>query len=114
MSKQKALNKITPPSDDSFLIDRNQARVVLGNCSYSTILRMEAEGKLTPIRLTGSIKSKVFLRLSQVRAVFGPDQRDEVPPPVPALSPPSKHAQKKPRLIIVDGRQYVEVETDQA
>lgn len=108
MSKQKPLKKIARPSDDSLLIDRNQARVILGNCSYSTILRMEAEGKLTPIRLTGSDKAKVFLRLSQVRAVFGTPQPNEADIPVPATEP-SKHSQKKPHTIIVDGRRYVEV-----
>lgn len=108
MSKQRAINTIVPPRDDALLIDRNQARVILGNSSYSTILRLEAAGKLTPIKLNDSEKAKVFFRASQVMGLLGKPEPDEVLIPVPT-SEPSKHAQKKPHTIFVDGRRYVEV-----
>ncbi len=107
MSKQKAIDKITPPSADALLIDRNQARIILGNSSYSTILRLEAAGKLTPIKLSGSEKSKVFFRASQVMGLLGKPKPEEIGTPEPTAQ--SKHAQKIPSTVIIDGRVFVEV-----
>lgn len=107
MSKQKPISKIVPPRDDALLIDRNQARVILGNSSYSTILRLEAAGKLTPIKLNDSVKAKVFFRASQVMGLLGKPEPDEPAAPEPA--PQSKHAQKIPTTVVIDGRVFVEV-----
>lgn len=107
MSKQKPISKIVPPRDDALLIDRNQARVILGNSSYSTILRLEAAGKLTPIKLHDSEKAKVFLRASQVMALLGKPEPDEIGTPEPTTQ--SKHAQKIPSTVTIDGRVFVEV-----
>lgn len=70
MSKQKPLSGIKPPSPGALLCDRNQARVILG-CSYSTILLLEQEKKLTPKKLTNAPKAKVYLRVSEVMELAG-------------------------------------------
>lgn len=107
MSKQKPISKIAPPRDDALLIDRNQARVILGNSSYSTILRLEAAGKLTPIKLNDSEKAKVFFRASQVMGLLGKPEPDETGTLEPISQ--SKHAQKIPSTVVIDGRVFVEV-----
>lgn len=70
MSKQKPLENILKPRDGASLITRDQARVELGDCSYSTVRRLEKKGKLRPIRFDeDSDRTKVFYELEQVRAV---------------------------------------------
>jgi hypothetical protein len=71
VSIQKPISKIKPPAPGSLLCDRNQARLILGGCSYSTILVLEEENKLTPLKLTDAPKAKVFLRVAEVIALAG-------------------------------------------
>lgn len=70
MSKQKPLDRISRPRVGAKVMDRNQARVELGDISYSSIVRLEEKGKLTPIRLDeDSDRTKVFYAVEQVRAL---------------------------------------------
>ncbi len=105
MSKQKSLDNVIPPSEANVLIDRNQARVILGDISYSKVLELEKEGKLSPRRLSDSPKAKVFLLHREVLALAGGTATD-VLPFVPRIA---KHAQKIPNTLFIDGRKFVEV-----
>lgn len=57
------------------LLDRGQT-CKLFNTSYGTVRRMEADGKLTPVKLRDGRTSKTFYLKSQVYALIGE------PPPV--------------------------------
>lgn len=52
------------------LYTRDAARVVLGGYSYSTIVRLEKSGKLTPIKLGGP-KSRTHYAVAEVHALAG-------------------------------------------
>lgn len=52
------------------LLDREQT-CKLCNTSYGTVRRMEADGKLTPVRLREGRTSKTFYRKHQVYALIG-------------------------------------------
>jgi hypothetical protein len=96
VSKQKPLHEVKRPSDEPALIDRNQARLELGGVCYSTIIRIEKAGRLTPITLTDGPKPKVFYKLSEVRAISGKPLHD---PPV-----------VKGKVIEYGGKTYIEVD----
>ena len=107
MPSSRPLDTVKPHHPSATLIDRNQARLILG-CSYSTILNYERRGDLAPIRLSKLAKAKVFFRLDEVRAKAGmPPSGEQMPSPVN-----SKHQPKgqHPATIVVDGRTYALVQ----
>jgi hypothetical protein len=53
----------------ALLIERTEAAKVLGNCSISTLIRLETAGKLTPHKLAGSPLGKTFYEHTEVVAL---------------------------------------------
>ena len=65
--KQKALRRY-----DDELVTRAVARRMLGGIGRDQIAKLEAEGKLHPVKLTNSDKGHVFYRKSEVLALMRP------------------------------------------
>jgi hypothetical protein len=72
-SKQRrhASNKQAPAKvlDAPLLIERREARRMLGGISGTTIWRLEQTGKLTPVKLDDSPNAKVFYRYDEIVAL---------------------------------------------
>jgi hypothetical protein len=61
---------------ERLLYSREQAAEQLGGVSTDTVRRLERQGRLKPVRLTGSRTGKVFYRAEQVHALIEqPDDR---------------------------------------
>jgi hypothetical protein len=56
--------------NDRLLYTRRQVAELLGGVDVSTVRRLEREGRLTPIRLTGRKTGQVFLRAEDVRKLI--------------------------------------------
>jgi hypothetical protein len=71
------MSKTQSAKNSSVLLDRHQAAEIL-NCAAITVRRIEADGKLTPIRLRDGITSKTLYRKSQVYALAGLEMPDVI------------------------------------
>jgi hypothetical protein len=54
---------------DRLIVDRVQAQRMLGGVSESTLLRLERERQLTPIKLSRRPASKTYYSVSEIHAL---------------------------------------------
>jgi hypothetical protein len=80
MARQKPLNEINPIADESLLVTRDQARVLLGGICYSTILDLEKRGELKSRRLSPGPKAKAYFQKSDVIALATKGAEKQKPP----------------------------------
>lgn len=69
----KPIRPITLPADgpQPFLYDRATTARLMGNVCTMTLVRMEKQGKLTPIRLGQGARCHVFYNANEVRRLAG-------------------------------------------
>jgi excisionase family DNA binding protein len=80
-----------PPMDSKLLHTRHEAAKLLG-VSYSTIRRMEAEGRLRPIRPSGAKRGRVFYTWANLLEVAGVQQVSSPGGLAPSIPAPTKIA----------------------
>jgi hypothetical protein len=56
------------PRPKKLILSRKTTAVRLGGVSVATVIRMELDGLLTPIRLTGKKRGQVFYSADEVEA----------------------------------------------
>lgn len=62
---------------DQLLYTRDQLRRILGGISTDTITRLEAAGRLKPIRLSPAERARVYYRRSDIDALIGANAEAE-------------------------------------
>jgi hypothetical protein len=68
-AKSLLLTTAESKSPERLLFSRAQVAALLGGVSSATVRRMEREGRLRPIRLTGRPTGQVFFRAVDVLAL---------------------------------------------
>jgi hypothetical protein len=58
------------PNKERLLYSREQVAELLGGISTATVRRLEREGRLRPIRLTGRNSGQVFFKATDVRTLI--------------------------------------------
>ncbi len=73
MSGRVMINQIrktkTTPVEMPLLYSRSQAAKLLGGISVDSIIALEQQGKLSPVKLTGKPKSQVFYHRAELEAL---------------------------------------------
>jgi hypothetical protein len=80
LSRNEKRAQRSPPSSRQLLCTRKDAAELL-RCSVSTVVRLEHQGTLKPLRLTRSPSSQIYLRMEDILAlveqrVEGEDEED--------------------------------------
>jgi len=79
ISKKRKLERRRPLgiAPGALLVERSEARKLLGNCSITTLIRLEEAGTLTPVKLSGSPNGKTFYEHAELVALSkgGDDDR---------------------------------------
>jgi hypothetical protein len=65
-AKSRLLTTAEAKSPERLLFSREQVAALLGGISTATVRRMEREGRLRPIRLTGRSTGQVFYSATSV------------------------------------------------
>jgi hypothetical protein len=57
------------PADGALLFSRRQTAAKLGGVCIRTVMRLEAAGKLTPLRMNDGLSARVYHNVEQVTAL---------------------------------------------